>query len=419
MKTKFGIVGCGFLGNIVADAWKNGLLPDYELVGVTSRTRASAEKTAETVGCAVCDDVDALLALEPEYIVETASVEAVRAMAVPVLKRGVNLVIISIGAFADLDFYEQVKAAAVEGGAKVHLASGAIGGFDVLQTVTLMAEAQKLAETAGIETHTGAKGFRNTPVWADHLLTDTEKTTVFTGNAKQAIATFPRRVNVAVATSLATTGPEITEKLLAMAGGADGAARALRREGVTSDLLSAALQRQSGRGRPGKAPPQGMSPRAQVLFAAAARYAYHQYGLTPVFVAVEKHLDPGAGQMAARGLDIPCYFLNDAGSAGTIIGALSRMEIVVSMRLHALIFAAGQGIPLAGVVYDPKVSAFLRYIGQEQFVDLAELTGQNLCAMMDQCVAQAAHPEAQAAAVRNLQAMEQKNVEVARRLLKG
>ena len=129
MKTKFGIVGCGFLGGIVASAWKNGLLPDYELVGVTSRTRASAEKLAAEVGCPVCDDVDALLTLQPEYIVETASVEAVRAMAVPVLKKGVNLVIISIGAFADLDFYEQVKAAAVEGGAKVHLASGAIGGF--------------------------------------------------------------------------------------------------------------------------------------------------------------------------------------------------------------------------------------------------------------------------------------------------
>ena len=114
MKTKLGIVGCGFLGNIVADAWKKGLLPDYELVGVTSRTRASAEKTAASVGCAVCEDVDALLALEPEYIVEAASVESVRAMAIPVLKRGVNLVILSIGAFADLDFYAQVKAAAVE-----------------------------------------------------------------------------------------------------------------------------------------------------------------------------------------------------------------------------------------------------------------------------------------------------------------
>jgi len=47
MKTKFGIVGCGFLGNIVADAWKNGLLPDYELVGVTSRTRASRSPAAD------------------------------------------------------------------------------------------------------------------------------------------------------------------------------------------------------------------------------------------------------------------------------------------------------------------------------------------------------------------------------------
>ena len=79
-KTKFGIVGCGFLGNIVADAWKKGLLEDYELVGVTSRTFASAEKTAASVGCAACADVDALLALEPEYIVEAASVEAVPGM---------------------------------------------------------------------------------------------------------------------------------------------------------------------------------------------------------------------------------------------------------------------------------------------------------------------------------------------------
>ena len=37
-------------------------------------------KDCRNSGCAVCDDVDALLALEPEYIVETASVEAVRAM---------------------------------------------------------------------------------------------------------------------------------------------------------------------------------------------------------------------------------------------------------------------------------------------------------------------------------------------------
>ena len=154
------------------------------------------------------------------------------------------------------------------------------------------------------------------------------------------------------------------------------------------------------------------------LFGAAAQYAYETHGLTPVFLAVEKHLDPGAGQLAAQGLDdIPHYFLDDAGSAGTIIGALSRMEVVVSMRLHALIFAAGQGIPLAGVVYDPKVSSFLRYIGQENFTDLDALTAESLQAMIDQAAAKAAHPEAQAAAVERLQEMEQRNVEAARRLL--
>ena len=153
------------------------------------------------------------------------------------------------------------------------------------------------------------------------------------------------------------------------------------------------------------------------LFAQAAKYAYETYGLTPVFAAVEKHLDPVAGRLAATGLDIPHYFLDDAGSAGTIIGALSRMQAVVSMRLHALIFAAGQGIPLAGVVYDPKVSAFLRYIGQENFLDLDALTADALKAMIDRMVSSPISPEEQAAAVQKLRQIEQVNVDTARRLL--
>ena len=153
------------------------------------------------------------------------------------------------------------------------------------------------------------------------------------------------------------------------------------------------------------------------LFGAAAQYAYDTYGLTPVFTAVEKHLDPVAHRLAAKSLTTPHYFLDDAGGAGTIIGSLSRMEVVVSMLLHALIFAAGQGIPLAGVVYDPKVSAFLKYIGQELFVDLDALTEEGLRHMIDQAVGQSRRPEDQAAAVRRLQELEQQNVAVARRLL--
>lgn len=153
------------------------------------------------------------------------------------------------------------------------------------------------------------------------------------------------------------------------------------------------------------------------VFAAAAEYAYTKHGLTPVFLAVENRQDPSAAAMAAQGLTVPHYFLNDAGRADTIIGALSRMRVVVSMRLHALIFAAGRGIPLAGVVYDPKVSSFLRYIGQDLFVDLPEMDAEQLCAMIDRAVERAERPEEQETAVARLREMEHRNVETAKRLL--
>ena len=39
-------------------------MEDYELVGVTSRTPASSEKTASNVGCKACADVEELLAVD-------------------------------------------------------------------------------------------------------------------------------------------------------------------------------------------------------------------------------------------------------------------------------------------------------------------------------------------------------------------
>ena len=212
MKKTFGIAGCGFLGNIVADAYKMGLLEDYELLGVTGLPLESAVATSVKVDCACCADIDALLAMKPDYIVETASVKFVKANAVKILEAGVNLVLVSIGAFADQAFYAEAKAAAIRGGAKIHLASGAVGGFDVLQTVTLMAKAMNLPENASIETHTGCGGFMPTPLWEDELLTT--KKTVLSTSAKEAIEILPHRVNVAVATSLTTTGPDITQVIL-------------------------------------------------------------------------------------------------------------------------------------------------------------------------------------------------------------
>lgn len=155
-------------------------------------------------------------------------------------------------------------------------------------------------------------------------------------------------------------------------------------------------------------------------FSAAARYAYETHGLIPVFTAIEKRQDPSAHRPVARGMgEIPHFFLDDAGRAGTIIGSLSRMSVVVSMRLHALIFAAGQGVPLVGVVYDPKVSAFLRYLGQELFLDLDKADAASLCRMIDRAVEQSRHPEEQCAAAAHLREIASRNAATARRLLEA
>lgn len=204
-KLRLGIVGNGYLGGIIAKAWKDGLLPEYELVGFVGRTKEKTDAIAEEYGCRSCAEIDELLELKPDYIAEAASVESVRDMAEKVLTSGANFIVLSIGAFADQAFYEKVKETAAKHHTKVYIASGAVGGFDVLRTLSLMGET-----VSAIETTKGPGSLQGTPLFEDHLMTDKECSTVFEGNAKEAIALLPTRVNVAVAASLATIGPEKT-----------------------------------------------------------------------------------------------------------------------------------------------------------------------------------------------------------------
>jgi len=42
------------------------------------------------------------------------------------------------------------------------------------------------------------------------------------------------------------------------------------------------------------------------------------------------------------------------------LALIAHLDIMIGMRLHALIFAASQGVPFVGISYDPKVDAFLK-----------------------------------------------------------
>lgn len=207
-KKKLAIVGCGKLADIVVDALLSGILDDYKLIGCYSRTFEKAKALSvrmnsaqEEYECKPCEAISDIINLKPDYIVESAAPVAMRELALPALKNGSSIVTLSIGALADEDFYNEVQQCAKKHGTRVHLVSGSIGGFDVLRTASLMGDCE-----ITFDTEKSPKSLRSTSVYEPELETQVKK--VFSGNAKEAIALFPTKVNVAVAAALASVGPE-------------------------------------------------------------------------------------------------------------------------------------------------------------------------------------------------------------------
>ena len=152
--------------------------------------------------------------------------------------------------------------------------------------------------------------------------------------------------------------------------------------------------------------------------AQAAVHTYRHHGLTPVFLSINRIDDNRAAERVIEHMEgIPHYIVASPMDSHLTTGFISRMHIMVSMRLHGLIFAAGQGVPLVGLSYDPKVSAFTEYIGFGPCMKLEEITSSNLIATIDQTLQQSGSHEDCLARAEKLKTIEKENVLVAQRLL--
>lgn len=162
--------------------------------------------------------------------------------------------------------------------------------------------------------------------------------------------------------------------------------------------------------------PWNLSSRQLSAFAAAADYAYRAYGLKPVFFTLEPRKDGAITEIVAGMVRVPHLVLPPLEDGSTICSLMHRMNLVVSMRLHALIFACGQGVPVVGVAYDPKVSSFLDYMGLENCLSTGEITDGSLCDLIDGALSGQAAADA---VVERMRALAQQNGEVAWSLLTG
>lgn len=208
-KYKLGIIGSGSLGSIIGKYISKELYEDYEIVGILSGKIENAENLSNQINCKAYDSLDEIIKDKPDYIIEAASPSVVKDSTFKILENGINLIVLSVGAFADEGFYAKAAQLAKANNCRVHLASGAVGGFDVLSAAVLMEDV-----TVGITTEKSPSSLNGAPFLEGRELSQDISEEVFTGTAKEAIEVFPKNINVAVATALATIGVNRTNVII-------------------------------------------------------------------------------------------------------------------------------------------------------------------------------------------------------------
>lgn len=211
---RVGIVGLGTIGRAMCQAIDRSEV-GAELVAVNSRhlERAGAflralqhppvvKELPELVECS-------------DLVVEAATQEALEQIAPAVLRRGRDLMILSVGGLLEHEDWPEV---ARQTGSRIYVPSGAIVGLDGVKGAAI-GEITAITMT----TRKPPQGLAGAPYVLAHeidLQSLTEETVIFEGSARDACRGFPANVNISAALSLAGIGPERTRiRIIAVPGG--------------------------------------------------------------------------------------------------------------------------------------------------------------------------------------------------------
>lgn len=182
-----GLIGAGAIGQFLLKHTKRQ--DNLHITSILVRDEEKYRYLVDEYDVGLYTNLSDFLKSNIDIVVEAANVEAVKQYLKDVLKIK-DMMVISIGAFSDTSLLEDVK----ENQHKLYLPSGAVGGLDLIQNVNTLEHLSSVTLT--------------TTKPAASLVDDelSEPTIVFEGAAKDAIAKFPKNMNVSIILSLAGLG---------------------------------------------------------------------------------------------------------------------------------------------------------------------------------------------------------------------
>ena len=176
---KVGIIGCGAIGTLIAEAVERRIVICDELILYDFDAKKSdVLKNSLNFPVTVVASLDEMLKLEPKVIVEAASQQAAREYVERVVSAGIDLIVMSTGALLDLNVQSS----------KIHVPSGAIGGLDALSSAALAG-----VDEVVLTSRKNPRAFE---------MNNREAKVVYEGSAEEAARLYPREMNVAATLAL-------------------------------------------------------------------------------------------------------------------------------------------------------------------------------------------------------------------------
>jgi aspartate dehydrogenase len=202
------LIGCGAIGRVVLAKLAGDPSVRVTHVLETPTRRAELQRELGDEVTVVSDLAATQGAID--CAIECAGHGAVVRSVIPLLERGVDVALVSVGALAEEGLPERLEAAARAGGAQLTLVSGAIGAIDAIAA----------ARIGGLDEviYTGRKpplGWVGSPAEkAVDLKTLARPAVIFEGSAREAARLYPKNANVAATLSLAGLGLDRTRVTL-------------------------------------------------------------------------------------------------------------------------------------------------------------------------------------------------------------